>query len=61
MGKGSFERLKQIITKALILRLPDFTKEFVIECDAAGRGSRAVLMQEGIPLAYFSEALCEGI
>jgi len=32
-----------------ILALPNFTKSFVIECDALGRSIGVVLMQEGHP------------
>jgi hypothetical protein len=40
-----------------VLGLPNFTKKFVIECDASGRVIGAVLMQEGKPLAYLSQGL----
>ena len=41
----------------LVLTLPNLSKMFVVECDAFGNGLGAVLMQEGRPLAYLSQAL----
>ena len=53
----AFEQLKFQLTHAPLLSLPNFDKTFEIDCDASGVGIGAVLMQEGKPLAYFSEKL----
>jgi hypothetical protein len=50
----SFEKLKNTMCKAPIFTTPDFTKTFIMECDALGNGIGDVLMQEGRPLVFES-------
>ena len=53
-AETAFSTLKAAVTSALVLALPDFTKPFLVECDASTYGFGAVLLQEGHPIAYFS-------
>ncbi|GJT16062.1 ty3-gypsy retrotransposon protein [Tanacetum coccineum] len=53
----AFNELKDKLTNAPILGLPDFNDTFVIKADTSAVGIGAVLLQRGRPLGYFSRKL----
>jgi hypothetical protein len=53
----TFEQLKHVMSAPPLLSLPNFSKPFVLETDACNSGLGAVLMQEGKPLAFYSQCL----
>jgi hypothetical protein len=54
-----FQTLKMTMCTTPFLALPDFTKTFVLECDAYGKGIGIVLMQEGGPLSLTKKQFSE--
>nr|GEU60912.1 hypothetical protein [Tanacetum cinerariifolium] len=54
---ATFSALKDRLTHAPILCLPNFEDTFVIKADASAMGIGAVLLQNGRPLGYFSRKL----
>jgi hypothetical protein len=55
--QGAFEALKEKLTTAPVLVLPDVHKPFSVYCDACYTGLGCVLMQEGRVVAYSSRQL----
>jgi hypothetical protein len=53
----AFEKLKETKCTNIFLATLDFTKTFIVECDASSHGIGVVLMQEGRPLAFESNRL----
>jgi hypothetical protein len=53
----AFHTLIDMLTQAPLLQLLNFGKTFELECDVSGIGIGGVLLQEGKPIAYFSEKL----
>lgn len=45
-AREAFEILKETMTRAPALRLPDFSKPFILEAGTCGVGIGAFLMQE---------------
>ena len=55
--ENSFEKLKDKLTTAPVLTLPEGVDDFVVYCDASRVGLGCVLMQRGKVIAYASRQL----
>lgn len=54
---SAFSALKGVVTSPPMLTLLDFTKSFVVECDASTHGFGVVLIQEAHPIAFLSRPM----
>lgn len=55
--KRDFVKLKEMLTKAPVLKYYDVNKDVVVSVDASSQGLGAVLLQDNLPVAYASKAL----
>lgn len=55
----AFNKLKQALTTTPVLTLPDFSQQFIVECDASDIGIGAVLQQQGRPISFYSHTLAQ--
>ena len=58
-AEAAFLNLKTAMTNTPVLAMPNFAEPFTIETDACDDGIRAVLMQQGKPIAFLSKALSD--
>ena len=54
---NAFNQLKVLMTSALVLAFPNFTKAFIVETDASLTSIRTILLQKGHPIAFISKSL----
>lgn len=57
--ENNFQKLIEKLSNALVLALPNFSEAFEVEMDASATDIGVVLVQNGQPIAYFSEKLSD--
>jgi len=58
-AQTAFEEIKDRLTRTPLLALLCFEKVFEVERETSSVGVGGILVQEGRPLAFFNEKLCE--
>ena len=56
-AKVTFDKLKKMMSTCPVLALADFSRPYVLECDASGSRISAILMHDRHPIAYESQKL----
>lgn len=56
---AAFEKVKDLVTQAPLLKYYSPTEELTVQCDASEKGLGAALMQNGQPIAFASRGLTE--
>lgn len=51
----AFQQLQAAMTATPVLALPDFSIQFVVECDASEAGIGAILLQKERPVAFLAK------
>ena len=56
---AAFERVKELVTQAPLLKYYNPEEELTVQCDASEKGLGAALMQNGQPIAFASRTLTD--
>ena len=54
---NAFKHIKEAMCKDPVLATPNFTKTFIVECDASGNGIGVALMQKGRSIYFESHPI----
>ena len=57
--EAAFEKVKELVTEAPLLKYYNPGEELTVQCDASEKGLGAALMQNGQPIAFASRALTD--